>query len=290
MNQVRGVLIGLSLAVAITAAAFVAPAAHAATSCIPAPANCQVSSRFGPRFHPVLKVWKMHQGTDFACSIGTPVSAVESGQIGGAFMHFGGGNVAVLDAASGTKYKYMHMLRFSDASAHMSAVNVGTLVGMSGNTGKWTTGPHLHFEACKAGAPTDPERMLCDGKPASDDDMGDLPAHDNPAEGSNTAQAAAATRPMTVDMDGSLLEMYDRIIDSRSLNPDYPAQLATLPKERLYAEVAYLESASLKLANERKQMLDRIEVMRALRQILVINTETRKQIKELRARATSSKR
>lgn len=290
MTAWSSLLRGVSLVLIVASSILTTPVAIAATSCIPPPAKCQVSSRFGPRFHPVLKVWKMHQGTDFACSIGTPVAAVENGQIGGAFTHYGGGNVAVLDGTSGTKFKYMHMLRFSDASAHMSVVNVGALVGMSGNTGKWTTGPHLHFEAWKAGAPTDPERLLCDGKPAPEGDMGDLPEHDNPAEGSGTALAAAAMPPKSVDMDGSLLEMYDQIIDSRSLNPDYPAQLATLPKERLYAEIAFLESASLKLANERKQMLDRIEVMRALRQILVINTETRAQIKSLRARAHAATR
>lgn len=264
--------------------------ADAAQSCIPAPAQCYVSSKFGPRFHPVLKVWKMHRGTDFACAIGTPLSAVEAGRVSGAFSHHGGGNVVVLNGSSGRKFKYLHMLRFSEASANLAGLPVGGAVGVSGNTGKWTTGPHLHFEAWEGDRPVDPERLLCGGRPSADEsDMGDLPAHDSPSDGAATAAAAANAPIQTPELDGSLLEMYDQIINSRTLNPDYPGQLSTLSKERLYAEIAFLETASLKLSHEKKQITDRIEVMNALRQILMANKGLRPNLSEQRRRALSSR-
>ena len=39
------------------------------------PVNGPVTSRFGMRLHPVLKVWKLHTGIDFAADCGTPPSA-----------------------------------------------------------------------------------------------------------------------------------------------------------------------------------------------------------------------
>src|SRR5439155_19805224 len=35
----------------------------------------RVSSRFGVRFHPLLHLWRAHEGVDFAAAYGTPVRA-----------------------------------------------------------------------------------------------------------------------------------------------------------------------------------------------------------------------
>ena len=45
------------------------------------PAKGVLTSRFGPRMHPILKVVKLHQGTDWAAPIGTPVVAAFDGKI-----------------------------------------------------------------------------------------------------------------------------------------------------------------------------------------------------------------
>ena len=39
------------------------------------PVNGRRTSVFGMRYHPILRVWKLHTGLDFAASCGTPVGA-----------------------------------------------------------------------------------------------------------------------------------------------------------------------------------------------------------------------
>jgi murein DD-endopeptidase MepM/ murein hydrolase activator NlpD len=41
-------------------------------------------------------------------------------------------------------------------------VKQGDIIGLSGNTGKLTTGPHLHFEIWKYQTPLDPQKILVD--------------------------------------------------------------------------------------------------------------------------------
>lgn len=257
------------LGVGLIGAAMVALAGHearAAEGCFPPPASCKVTSHFGMRFHPTEKEWRIHKGTDFGCPIGTPLSSVESGTVLRAVRDVGGGNVVVVRGSSGRDFKYMHMSHFSDSAARLSAVNQGALVGNSGNTGKWTTGPHLHFEAWRATTPVDPEKFICGAAPRTDEEMGEPSSHEVPGSGSAQKPGTAGVPDQP---DGSLFEVMDNIIGVRALNPDYAYQLATLSRERLYAELAYLEAASLRIQAEKAAAKERMEVMLALRQVLL---------------------
>lgn len=262
------------------ASSFVIATPAKANTCITPPASCRVTSKFGNRFHPVQKKWKLHRGTDYGCGVGTPLVSVENGAVARASFDTGGGNFVVLRGTSGREFKYLHLLRFSDVAARMQPVSRGLVVGASGNTGKWTTGPHLHFEAWSAGTPIDPESLMCNGQsqpPAQD--VGD-PPHDNPAQGSDQPEVYQPDLG-----DGSLFSLIENIVGAKALNPDYPAQLATLGKERLYSELAYLDAASLRLNAERRASLERIEVMKALRQILMVEAHLKPQLSKARADA-----
>lgn len=85
-----------------------------------------------------------HPAVDFACVTGRPVHAVTDGQTS---RHYNGrmGNVVTLRSPYGiiTSYSHLH-------EAYPNAyVYQGDVIGTCGNTGTWSTGPHLHFESNK---------------------------------------------------------------------------------------------------------------------------------------------
>ena len=99
---------------------------------------------FGLRMHPVLGIFKTHEGLDIVNDVGTPVYAAGDGVVEMAG-HSGGGYGVVVVIKHGYGYQTLY--------AHLSKVLVregqrvkrGDLIAKSGNTGL-VTGPHLHYE------------------------------------------------------------------------------------------------------------------------------------------------
>lgn len=124
----------------------------------PAKAGAVVTSSFGNRFHPVQGVWKPHNGTDFASSVGDPIYAAAGGTVKSVVrMHATAGNWVVISHAGGVETGYMHMSRIDVAQGQV--VQAGQLIGAAGATGG-VTGPHLHFEVKVNGLYTDPVPFL----------------------------------------------------------------------------------------------------------------------------------
>lgn len=226
---------------------FIFASAYAqAQSCIQPPVNCRVSSPFGHRVHPVTGQLKLHRGMDFACPVGTTVTASHNGSVLSTFFDRGGGNTIKLGSGSlETKYLHNHSFLISGATVNVSE---GSPIARSGNTGAWTTGPHLHFEAWRNGQPVDPNTLFCSGPISApgvlDGNAGDV----DPAMIAHHG-GGSAPGPTMIDLDGSHIGMIANVISARALNPDYSNQLAGLSEERLYAEVSYIESASLVIKN-----------------------------------------
>src|SRR3989440_11986969 len=64
----------------------------------------RVSSRFGSRFHPILHMWRNHEGVDFAAAYGTPVRATADGTVTRVGREEGGyGNVIEVRHANGIR-------------------------------------------------------------------------------------------------------------------------------------------------------------------------------------------
>jgi murein DD-endopeptidase MepM/ murein hydrolase activator NlpD len=85
---------------------------------------------------------KGHNGIDFGLPVGTPLVAVDAGQVKKAGFEKGGfGHYVLLQHAWGESI-YAHQERV-DVSKGQS-VGAGEVIGSSGNTGA-STGPHLHF-------------------------------------------------------------------------------------------------------------------------------------------------
>ncbi len=105
----------------------------------------RLSSGFGLRMHPILKRRKLHAGTDWAASIGTPILAAGSGTIEKAGMTRFNGNYIKIRHANGYKTSYSHMHKIAKGIVKGARVRQGQLIGQVGNTGR-STGPHLHYE------------------------------------------------------------------------------------------------------------------------------------------------
>lgn len=84
-----------------------------------------------------------HYGIDFGAPYGTTINATNSGQLG-ELHNFGGGLVARLLTDQFTLF-FMHL---SKILKH-GKVQAGEPIAKTGNSGNWTTGPHLHFQVEK---------------------------------------------------------------------------------------------------------------------------------------------
>ena len=107
--------------------------------------GARLSSPFGMRKHPIDGFNKMHQGTDFAAPMGTPIMASGSGVIKKVGWCGGGGNCVVIKHNSTYKTIYAHMSKFSQGIRKGVRIKQGQTIGYVGSTGK-STGPHLHYE------------------------------------------------------------------------------------------------------------------------------------------------
>ena len=110
------------------------------------PVNGPITSPYGQRFHPVLHVWKLHDGTDFGASCGTPIRAPRDGVVAEKYFNRGYGNRLMLDHGKiGGHYVttgYNHASSYTvGVGQHVSR---GQVIGYVGTTG-FSTGCHLHF-------------------------------------------------------------------------------------------------------------------------------------------------
>jgi murein DD-endopeptidase MepM/ murein hydrolase activator NlpD len=122
-----------------------------------------VTSHFSRiRFHPILKVYRPHMGTDYGAPVGTPVQAIGSGRVIFAGRKGGEGNMVQVAHSNGYETMYLHLSRmFVRAGEH---VEIGKTIGLVGSTGL-STGPHLDFRILQKGQYKNFEKL---GLPPSD--------------------------------------------------------------------------------------------------------------------------
>lgn len=119
------------------------------------PVRGNLTSRFGPRTHPIHKTVRLHAGVDWAAPSGTPIVAAFDGKVSFVGVAGGYGNMVRLAHSGRRETRYAHMSRFSRAAKVGNRVNAGDVIGYVGTTGL-STGPHLHFELRVNGKPVDP--------------------------------------------------------------------------------------------------------------------------------------
>lgn len=121
----------------------------------PLPGHYIITSSFGNRLHPILKVYKLHTGVDIAGSgcNGSPVVAAAAGTVIKATYSTAYGNYIIIDHGGGITTLYAHSSKLLVKAG--DKVERGQEIMKVGTTG-YSTGPHLHFEVRENGTYVNP--------------------------------------------------------------------------------------------------------------------------------------
>ncbi|SMR72485.1 Murein DD-endopeptidase MepM and murein hydrolase activator NlpD, contain LysM domain [Aliiroseovarius halocynthiae] len=114
---------------------------------MPVKSGFRFTSGFGKRWG------RMHNGTDFAAPIGTPVYAPADGVVVHAGWSSGYGRLIKIQHEFGVETRYAHLSRMTVQKGQR--VSRGERIGDIGNSGR-STGPHLHYEVRVGGRPINP--------------------------------------------------------------------------------------------------------------------------------------
>lgn len=128
----------------------------------PVPGTIRLSSPYGLRLHPIFGTYTMHWGTDLAAPEGTAILAPAAGDVVHTSCDFYQGRSpcnVVIDHGGGLSSLLVHMWPHGVHVQAGDSVDAGQHVADVGNNGN-STGPHLHYELWRDGAPTSPEEFF----------------------------------------------------------------------------------------------------------------------------------
>ncbi len=120
----------------------------------------RVSSPFtNKRYHPVLKRYRAHLGTDFAAPTGRNIYAASDGKVEFVGTQSGYGKTIIINHQNGYKTLYAHQNGFAKGLRQGQMIKKGTHIGYVGSTGL-SSGPHLHLGMYKNNVAIDPMTVL----------------------------------------------------------------------------------------------------------------------------------
>lgn len=128
---------------------------------MPVNGSFRFTSGFGYRRDPFTGSRRLHAGTDFAGSRGTPIVAAGDGTVIFAGRQSGYGLMVELRHRNGYTTRYAHLSRLRVGEGER--VSRGERIGDMGNTGR-STGTHLHYEVRRNGDPVNPMTFITAGR------------------------------------------------------------------------------------------------------------------------------
>jgi murein DD-endopeptidase MepM/ murein hydrolase activator NlpD len=105
--------------------------------------HSNIISGFGMRYHPILKVRRMHWGIDLTAPSGTPIYATADGTVNFNGRKGGYGKTCMIDHGYGYETLYGHMKTITVRKGQQ--VKRGEIIGYVGSTGL-SQSPHVHYE------------------------------------------------------------------------------------------------------------------------------------------------
>lgn len=165
--------------------------------------GARITSHFSyARFHPILRLYRPHLGTDYAAPTGTPVQTIGDGRVIYAGWKGEDGRLVKIQHINGYETYYMHLSRILVHAGER--VTQGQIIGRVGMTGL-ATGPHLDFRIERHGRFVNFEHLpLPPSNPVAKRDMAEFTAICDkemallPQPGTSFASAAApASAPAT---------------------------------------------------------------------------------------------
>ncbi|MGD0589927.1 MAG: M23 family metallopeptidase [Bacteroidota bacterium] len=120
---------------------------------------------FGMRFHPILHIFRKHEGIDIDNEVGTPIYAAAEGTI--EFTGHQGGYGLTLEINHGFSLKTLYGHLSQILVREGQRVKRGELVARCGNSGL-SNAPHLHYEVRVNGVAQNPIDYFFDDVRASD--------------------------------------------------------------------------------------------------------------------------
>ena len=120
----------------------------------------RISSPFtNKRYHPVLKRYRAHLGTDFAAPTGRNIYAASDGRVEFVGTQSGYGKTVIINHQNGYKTLYAHQNGFAKGLRQGQMIKKGTHIGYVGSTGL-SSGPHLHLGMYRNNVAIDPMTVL----------------------------------------------------------------------------------------------------------------------------------
>ncbi len=120
----------------------------------------RISSPFTKkRWHPVLKRYRAHLGTDFAAPRGRKIYAAGEGKIEFIGRRGGYGKTIIIRHPNGYKTLYAHQNKFRPGLKRGKRIKRGEHIGYVGSTGL-SSGPHLHLGLYKNGRAVNPFKVI----------------------------------------------------------------------------------------------------------------------------------
>jgi len=123
----------------------------------PVQAAFRFTSPFGYRRDPKTGGRRMHNGTDFAAPVGTPLVAGGDGVVIQSGWAGGYGRMVTIQHQFGYTTRYAHMSRIRVSQGQR--VSRGDRIGDMGSSGR-STGSHLHYEVRLNGTPVNPMTFI----------------------------------------------------------------------------------------------------------------------------------